>query len=228
MGSKRFFRITSDLDFSNEVNLRIIAISPFASIDGGNHRLKNITIKHGYGFKDNGLFGQLVKDLNGNRDEIKNIIIENVTILGDGTEDSGGVIASANWGGVISNVHVSGLVKIEFPNSGVTSWNAGGLVGRNSWIIEDSSFEGEVSGVYNVGGIAGINEGLIRNSISFGTIKGVNGAGGVVGVQLKSGRMENSSSQSTIIADQHYGNPIGHTCTSDDYTLCAASLNHSE
>ncbi len=223
MGAKRFFRLTSDIDFSNEVNLRIIAIAPFASIDGANHKLTNITIKHGYGYKDNGLFGQLVKDLNGNRDEIKNLIIEHIKIIGDGTEDSGGVIASANWGGIISNVHVTGVVQIEFPDAGQTSWNAGGLVGRNSWVIEDSSFDGEVSGVYNVGGIAGLNEGIIRNSKSSGMIRGIRGVGGIAGVHLKSGVMDNNSSVASVSANQYFGALVGLFCDSDVYSPCGIS-----
>jgi hypothetical protein len=220
MNKKRFFKLTSDLDFRAEENLRIIAIAPFASIDGGNHKIKNIKITHGNGYKDNGLFGQLVKDLNGNRDEIKNLIIENVQITGDGTDDGGGVIASVNLGGIISNVHVTGNVQIQFPDSGPSTWSVGGLVGRNASLIEGCTFEGNVLGVYNVGGIAGLNEGTIRNSRSYGIVSGRKGSGGIVGVQLKSGVMENNRSLATAFASQYSGELVGLLCNSDDYSRC--------
>jgi hypothetical protein len=223
MGSKRFFKLVADLDFSNEGNLKIIAVSPLASIDGNNHRLKNITIKHGNGFRSNGLFGQLVRDINGNQDEIKNLIIENVTLLGDGKDDGAGVIAAANWGGLISNVHVFGSVSIELPGTQPTAWYVGGLVGRNSSIIENSSFDGSVSGADKVGGIAGLNNGTIRNSKSSGTIRGHRGVGGVVGVQLKSGQMIGNSSSSTVAATAAFGTLAGQVCDSDDYDKCVAS-----
>lgn len=220
MADKRFFRITSDIDFSNESNHRIAAISPFASIDGDNHKLTHITIKHGYGYKDNGIFGQLVKDLNGNRDEIKNLVIENVKVIGDGSEDGGGVIASANWGGVISNVHVTGMVQIEFPEAGQTSWAVGGIAGKNSWIIEDSSFDGEVSGVCNVGGITGLNEGIVRNSKSSGIVRGIRGVGGITGVQLGAGITTNNISNCSIAANRFSGALTGLVCNSNEYSLC--------
>mgnify|MGYP000497033306 CR=1 FL=1 len=220
MGKKRFFRLTTDLDFSTEGNLRIVALSPFASIDGDQHKLKNITIEHGHGFKDNGIFGQLVKDINGNRDEIKNLIIENVKITGDGAEDGGGVIASANWNGVISNVHVTGIVSIEYPATHPNTWSVGGLVGHNSSLIENSSFDGQVTGTYNVGGIAGINEGTIRNSSSSGSIRGHHGVGGLVGVQLQPGTTENNTSSGTISALGHFGDLIGVVCNGPNYSDC--------
>src|SRR5689334_14072548 len=55
METKRFFKLTSDIDFSSEQNLRIVALAPFASIDGANHKLSHISIQHGYGYKDNGI-----------------------------------------------------------------------------------------------------------------------------------------------------------------------------
>lgn len=224
MNEKRFFKMTRDLDFSDTENLSMIGIAPFASIDGGNHHLKNIRMKHGNGYKDHGLFGQLVQYPNGNRDEIKNLIIENITILGTGSEDGGGVLAGANWGGLISNVHVSGIVKIEYPNLSATSWSTGGLVGKNSWIIEDSSFEGQVSGVYNVGGIAGTNDGVIRNSFFKGAISGLRGAGGIVGLQLKSGMVDRVQSHARVTANHRFGNAIGFSCPSDNPTLCLTQL----
>ncbi len=220
MGKKRFFKLTADLDFESEGALRMLAIAPFASIDGKNHKIKNLTLQHGHGFKDSGLFGQLLEDGKGNQDEIKNLIIENVKLIGDGKEDAGGVIASNNWGGIISNVHITGKVQIEYPDAHPYFWGTGGIVGKNSSLIENSSFDGEISGIYNVGGIAGINEGIIRNCNSSGTIRGLDGTGGIVGVQLKSGKIENNQSNATINANQHYGALAGLLCEFDDYSKC--------
>lgn len=223
MGRKRFFKLTADLNFANEGNIRIIALAPFASIDGQNHRLQNITMQHGYGFRDNGIFGQLVRDMNGNQDEIKNLVVENVTLLGDGNEDGGGVIASTNWGGIISNVHVTGRIQIQYPNSGSSTWSVGGLVGRNTSVIENSSFDGDIIGTSNVGGIAGINEGTIRNSMSSGTISGHSGIGGVVGLQLRSGVLETSRSTSGITANRRFGAVTGIQCDSDEIQVCVSA-----
>lgn len=217
---KRFFRLTTDLDFSTEGNLRIIAVSPLASIDGDNHKLKNITIEQGHGSKGNGLFGQLVKDLNGNPDEIKNLIIENIKVIGDGTDEAGGVIAGSNWGGIISNVRVTGEVQIHHQGNTPSAWSVGGLVGRNSSIIENSSFDGSVCGIDHVGGIAGINDGVIRNSTSSGQVRGRRAVGGIVGIQLKSGQILNIRSSATIEAKAVFGPLAGILCDSDDYEKC--------
>lgn len=113
--------------------------------------------------------------------------------------------ASSNWGGIISNVHVTGTVQIEFPASRQTSWSVGGLVGKNSWIIEDSSFDGEVSGVYNVGGIAGSNEGIIRNSRSSGLIRGTKYVGGITGNLFNQGLLEGNSSTANLTVIDQFG-----------------------
>jgi hypothetical protein len=220
MNLKRFFRLTADLDFSGEGNIRIIAIAPFATIDGDNHKLKNVTIEHGHGYKDNGLFGQLTKDPNGNRDEIKNLIIENVKITGDGTADGAGVIASANWEGIISNVHITGVVSINYPDASPNSWAVGGIVGRNSSLIENSSFDGQVTGVYNVGGIAGINDGIIRNSTVSGTVQGHQGVGGLIGVQLIPGISTNNTTAAKVFGLKNFGDQIGVLCDGTSYTAC--------
>lgn len=98
-------------------------------------------------------------------------------ITGDGTEDGAGVIAAANWEGIISNVHVTGVVSVNYPDTSPNNWAVGGIVGRNSSLIEDSSFDGQVLGVYNVGAIAGMNDGIIRNSTASGTVHGHQGGG---------------------------------------------------
>ncbi len=200
----------------------MIAIAPFASIDGDNHKLKNITLTHTDSLSGAGLYGQLTWGPNGKRDEIKNLIIENVKIISSSGDDSAGVIAAANWYGLISNVHVvGGSVKIAGQSSSsIGILYTGGLVGINKSIIEDSSVDGKVSGLYNVGGIAGVNAATLRNSKASGTVAGLKGVGGIVGVQIMPGTLENSSASAAVTGNEHSGDQIGLTCNSQEYDQC--------
>ncbi len=222
--NKRNFKLTSDIDFSSEGNLRIIAISPFATIDGDGHTIRNIVIEHGHGWTWNGLFGQLVQDMDGHPDEIKDLNIENITIRGDGYPDHAGVIAAANRQGIISNVHVRGQVIVEDTVDGNSvdygAWSTGGLVGQNFGRIENSSFQGRVGGVYNVGGLVGLNHGQIINSRSSGSVGGRLGVGGIVGVQMQSGTDAGNTSNADVTGLGRFGWLVGLRCPSSEYSLC--------
>lgn len=81
------------------------------------------------------------------------------------------------------NAKITNLnVKADFMPGGSKSF-VGGIVGENSGIIEQCSFEGNINGENVIGGIAGMNtnNGRIISCVSLGNISGENFTGGIAG-----------------------------------------------
>lgn len=83
--------------------------------------------------------------------------------------------------GLISDLQVEGVVL-----PGGSQTNIGGIVGKNSGIIQNCSFRGTVKGEANIGGIAGENgeNGQINGYSISGTIQGQTRTGGIAGKNL--------------------------------------------
>jgi hypothetical protein len=145
--------------------------------NGNGHTISNLTIDTGGVENDYlGLFGYT------GGGEIKNLVLENVSITGGNDSYYLGGLVGDNRA-IISNCYSSGDV-----NGGDNSYSVGGLVGRNQGNISNCYSTGETSGGDNaflIGGLVGDNNnGNINNSCSTGTIAGGNGSsfvGGLVG-----------------------------------------------
>ena len=77
------------------------------------------------------------------------------TIVGLNITNSGsqqGLFRYVQSGGTVENLHVLGNITPSGSKSTI-----GGIVGDNSGVINNCSFDGTVSGSYAVGGIVGIN-----------------------------------------------------------------------
>jgi hypothetical protein len=221
MFDHRYFKITSDLDFSDRNYYWGSTPTPLAVIDGDNHKLKNITIDFNSNMGGTGIFARLIKDLNNHPDEIRNLIIENVKVIGNGSPMPFGVIAAVNDGGIISNVHVVGEIRMETATHNASDWNTiGGLVGDNWALIEGSSFDGHIQGEFKVGGIAGTNSGVVRDSHFSGIIQGIAAVGGLVGLQEDKGVIETSTAQAQISDQRLFGDSIGSKCMKSNNTNC--------
>ncbi|MFT3939335.1 filamentous hemagglutinin N-terminal domain-containing protein [Rhodopseudomonas sp.] len=91
------------------------------------------------------------------------------------------------------------------------SSSVGGLVGRNSGTIAQSSAAGTVSGDTNVGGLVGFNEGWITSSSAAATVDGTsNHVGGLVGTNYGAGvSITESYSTGAVKGGSNVGGLVG-------------------
>ena len=134
--------------------------------------------------------------------------IENSSSSGsvEGINMVGGLVGNNTVIGTIENSSFSGNVS----SSSASSNQVGGLIGKNDGMIEDSTSDGNVSGVFNVGGFVGDNDntGIISNSSSSGNVSySLSGAGGFVG--NNKGTISNSSSSGDAKGDTQIGGFVG-------------------
>lgn len=121
------------------------------------------------------------------------------TIMGLNITKSGsqqGLFRYLQSGGTIENLHVLGDITPSGSKSSI-----GGIVGDNSGVIKNCSFDGTLSGSYAVGGIAGINRSgaSIISCKAYGSVNCESFAGGITG--KNSGLIlecENNSSVNTV------------------------------
>lgn len=140
------------------------------TFDGGGHTIYNLTIKKKAddGASSLGLFSTV------SGGTIRNLNLVNVNI--SSPEHGQNIGALSGWLGgdsVVTNVTASGQVE------GVS--NVGGLVGRNSGTIKDSSANVKVIGDSEVGGFVGYNIATVERSFATGDVSGSNNIGGFIG-----------------------------------------------
>jgi len=149
------------------------------NFNGNNHKIKNLFVDN----KDGGFAG-LFGNLNSNGVVIENLYLTDVNIVG-GYGGLVGYFPSGSVPGLISNVHVTGVVNAVYGGAGI-----GGLVGTLGGnggdfpksIIRNSSFQGTVIGKgSSVGGLVGSLYGLVENSFTSGEVIGSSYVGGLVG-----------------------------------------------
>lgn len=101
-----------------------------------------------------------------------------VSALYEGRESYEGLFSKTQPSAIIENINVIGIIHPEG-----NSFDVGGIVGRNSGMITNCSFEGYVEGYDYVGGICGYNEalGTISKCTASGKITGMHFTGGIVG-----------------------------------------------
>lgn len=135
------------------------------SYDGNGYVISGLTI-HREDLDYIGLFG-VVQD-----SHISNVRLVNANI--SGKTRVGGLVGLNSYRGEISKSCVSG-------NISALGWRAGGLVGHNWGQIENSCFEGKVTGDQQVGGLVGLTLGTINGSFATGDVSGSYQIGGLAG-----------------------------------------------
>jgi len=247
----KHFILTADIDLDpnlpgNEILIDRPLIRFFAgTLDGKGHTISNMVSKcnsweRGKGYKSSALIGRLSLD-----GVIKNIQLQNITILGVGhyvgallgsnrglvyqcsvigsiTGESfvGGLVGS-NQGNIVS---CSALCNVELVPGGAVGC-AGGLLGYNiSGCIYNCYSIGIVTGTESVGGLIGENYyGYISNCYAKGTVTGEKDVGGLVGGNT--GYVSNCYAIGTVTGDESVGGLIGfnrysHTTVSQCYAVC--------
>ncbi len=132
--------------------------------------------------------------------------VENVSISGNLSSGSmqalGGIIGEADNDSTVSNTHFSGDVESLYTGSGS---RVGGLVGRSSANITNSSATGSVAGYSAVGGLVGSQFGnTIANSTVNSEVISTRGGtqdidtGGLVGRVVSEAIITNSHSEGTV------------------------------
>lgn len=192
-----------------------ISIPTFAGVlDGNGYSISNLVIRSDLNAESTGLITK-------NSGTIKNLILRNVTCT-DSSSAYVGAIAGQNYG----------TITCCAVDSSTTVWSgnyAGGIAGLNKGNIIDCANYATVQGVI-AGGIVGRNERLVNNSMNLGTIKSTENSaetsyiGGIIGENdtssysgtnkgvwacYSSGTMENSDSG-------YAGGIIGRSCTADN------------
>ena len=128
--------------------------------------------------------------------EIKNLNIANSAI----SSVDEGVIANSNYG-TIDNCHVDAIIV-------VSSGRTGGLVGSNSGIIKNSTYNGIIRGGTYTGGIAGRSQQDIINCTNYGDIYASDNVGGITGY-LYTHSSANASDSALIENCKNYGEIYG-------------------
>jgi hypothetical protein len=199
----KHFLLINDINFAEyEFNgavifgMRGFRLCPFAGIFNGNgHIIKNLSINTENGSRYYiGLFSQI----EGSTAEIKNLIMQNISITAGEDCTYIGSLCGSNGnqytvGGMITNCYVTGSVSGNNCTGGLCGENyqgkinncyaacsitgygvLGGLCGNNKGgSISNCGSIGEVNGKSSLGGLCGLNTGIISNSYSGCSIAGV-------------------------------------------------------
>ncbi|MFB9276442.1 Ig-like domain-containing protein [Cohnella cellulosilytica] len=211
---------------------------PFTGqLDGDDHTVSGLHIATTDFFMYSGLFGIV-----GAEAVVKNIRFEGVRIE-DGSFMSQGVgTVAGELQGTLTNVHV-GVGSVSGPNqvgglaglagpgsliggsssnadvsgpdpdSGASSYNVGGLVGKLQGRIENSGSSGSVAGGpfgFNTGGLAGMAEGAsIYRGYAIGGVSGSDNTGGLVGEAAASDIGESRAEGDVLGTSSGVGGLIG-------------------
>lgn len=200
------FVLAADIDLNNAEWTPIGDSSkPFrGSIDGQLHKIKNLSITKPHNYS--GLFGNTTTG--GKGAEIKNLVIENATVINTspGANIGTGVVAGSPYTTRYTNITIQGVIKVEGFRY------AGGAFGHSayanltnitvdaapgSYVKTTCTQDGFLSTPNHVGGILGyagegsqVFDGLISNIDVIGTAYGV---GGLVGTLQSGNTIKNSS-----------------------------------
>lgn len=178
---------------------------PFAGIfNGQNHTIKGLKIARSE-VDYQGLFGYVKGASNAAKAQIKNVVVKDVHISGDGFVGTvvgfygddcdvladcamvGGSVTGAdtNVGGIVGQSKMSEIKECYATGTVIGDGNTGGIVGvtlnANAKVIQCYT-TGDVSGPHDVGGVAGYATGDVENCYTTGDVVGTGGnTGGVVG-----------------------------------------------
>lgn len=161
---------------------------PFTgSFDGRNHALRNLFIDNPGGISNIGLFGTTAGQA-----RIQNLRLVGVNVKGGMNSSS---LISVMGGGMVTNVHVQGVVKGD-------GFYTGGLIGiiESGAVVQQSSADIRLDSmnVLAAGGLAGVNSGTISQSFAIGRAEANHREfGGLVGTNY--GTIENSYSTVEVV-----------------------------
>lgn len=137
-------------------------------------------------------------------DEIESI---SGTVDGNGNQIIG-LYSETGFVNSLINGKIANLAMVDSVIDSTSDYT-GGIVGdNNSGTIENSSFDGSVSGGLKfTGGLVGFNDGVIQNSFTNGTISGDTTTGGISG--RNEGNIENTYFIGNINANTNIGGLSG-------------------
>jgi len=209
------FRLTNDLDLSNETNFYIPYLA--GEFDGSGHEISNLSFNFDF-ISQVGLFGYLASGGKitqvgvGNLDVTATYRVGGVVGENDGTVSnsySSGNLAGDDYIGGLVGYNRKGTVSNSYSTSSVVgSFAVGGVVGGNDGTVRNSYSSGNVIGDEYVGGVVGYNwKGAVSNSYSIGSVSGFFSIGGLVGVNEDT--VTNSYSSGSVTGEQYAGGLVG-------------------
>jgi len=197
-GLERHYQLTENVTLPSTPNNWTAIGTPAApftgSFDGQNHTISNLQIDT-YS-DDQGFFGRI----RGKGAKIKNLGLKGGSVQG---RNYVGGVAGRNEEGTVQNCSFTGNV------SGGADAYAGGVVGWNSGMVQNSYATGSVYTHSSVGGVVGKNEGTVQNCHATGGVGRAGGlyAGGVVG--WNSGMVQNSYATGGVYTHSSVGGVVG-------------------
>ena len=182
-GRKVFDRAVIAPD-TNDVSSWFEGTAFTGTFDGDGHTIPHLTIT---GASYLGLFGQLALGA-----EVRNLGVVDAGITGTGTDI--GVLAGANYGGLVTRCYSSGVVNgdscvgglVGLESTAYPDWNRGGMSYEAGRTVTDCYSVAAVSAATgNAGGLVGYNDnGTIIRCYATGPVTATTGAGGLVGCNL--------------------------------------------
>lgn len=209
------FRLTNDLDLSNETNFYIPYLA--GEFDGSGHEISNLSFNFDF-MSQVGLFGYLASGGKITQVGIVNLDLTATYRVGglvgenDGTVSnsySSGNVAGDDYIGGLVGYNRKGTVSNSYSTSSVAgSFAVGGVVGGNDGTMSNSYSGGNVNGDQYVGGVVGYNwKGIVSNSYSIASVSGFFSIGGLVGVNEDT--VTNSYSSGSVTGEQYVGGLVG-------------------
>ena len=175
--------------------------APFTGVfDGNGHKIINLTIDTaGADYNYLGLFGRV----DGSSAVVKNLVLENVKIIGGDNSSNLGGLCGEN-GGTIDNCSATCSLS-----SGNYQEQLGGLCGSNLGTITNCYATGMVSGIGEYfGGLCGENGGTISNCYSAVSVSGISDHGGGL-CGANSGTITNCSASGSVTGYGYLGGLCG-------------------
>ncbi|MCD1653404.1 LamG domain-containing protein [Treponema zuelzerae] len=173
------------------------------TFDGGGHTISglNLTTTNG----DAGFFAAIGKGA-----YITGVRLTNVSITGGGTDDGIGGLVGENYGGTITRCSVSGYVTGHHGVGGLVGNNrAESTYDFQSRISECYSTATVTSTSTIAGGLVGSNWGIVENSYARSNVSAQNTAGGLVASQASTGSIANCYASGTVTASTNSGGLVG-------------------
>ncbi|MFL5236459.1 MAG: GLUG motif-containing protein [Rhizomicrobium sp.] len=196
------FALTNDYD--SQVTYKHSPIEYFqGNFEGLGHTIRHFKLRGG-SYHTAGLIGET------GGGTIRDIYLKQVDVQNGNKLYVGGLIGNNGYGAAIINTSVDGKVTAKYHDGavgGLVGYNAGGLVLRSrsaATVIGNSAFIGN-----SAGGLVGQNAGIVDQSYATGAVSG-KVAGGVVGTNPMTGTsLTNSYATGPVTSGQGGGGFIG-------------------
>ena len=226
------FRLTDDLNLSNEPNLYIPYLA--GEFDGNGYGILGLSLSYD-SISALGLFGYLAPGGNVTRVRAENVNVRGYSAVGAlvgltwesavSESQSSGIVTGSHYVGGLVGSSIRGTVSNSHSIANVTGeYAVGGLIGVNSGTVGNSCSAGSVIGNDGVGGLIGTNNGgAVTNCYAPGSVTGTSNVGGLVGLSTHRGRVSNCYSAGSVIGDDRVGGLIGTNDDGSAVTNCYAA-----